>query len=115
MLVMYLGQIVESGATRSIYAAPRHAFTRALLSAAPAIDPERRTEVAPLTGDPPNPINPPSGCRFHTRCAFAEKICKTKAPRMSLIDANAGHSAACHMADASSGHGRAGEAGVVQP
>ncbi|MGE0698828.1 MAG: ABC transporter ATP-binding protein [Hyphomicrobiaceae bacterium] len=109
VLVMYLGQVVESGTTKAIYAAPRHPYTRALLSAVPTTNPERRTEAAPLVGDPPNPINPPSGCRFHTRCAFAEEVCKRAAPRMSVVDASADHAAACHMADETSGHSRGGK------
>ncbi|MDP1963420.1 MAG: ATP-binding cassette domain-containing protein, partial [Reyranella sp.] len=91
VLVMYLGQIVESGTTRDIYASPGHPYTRALLSAVPTMDPERRTMVAPLTGDPPNPINPPSGCRFRTRCAFAEAICAQEMPRLSATGSGADH------------------------
>jgi peptide/nickel transport system ATP-binding protein len=113
VVVMYLGQIVESGATRSIYTTPRHPYTRALLSAVPTTDPARRTQAAPLVGDPPNPINPPSGCRFHTRCAFAEDVCKRSPPRLNLVDATAGHAAACHMADPMSGHSRRNEMGLM--
>ncbi|MEZ5817733.1 MAG: ATP-binding cassette domain-containing protein [Hyphomicrobiaceae bacterium] len=112
VLVMYLGQVVESGDTRSIFRTPRHPYTRALLSAVPTTDPERRTAVAPLTGDPPNPINPPDGCRFHTRCAFAEAVCRKLMPRMASADSGAGdHLVACHMANAGSGHSQAGSAG----
>ena len=73
--VMYLGRIVEAGPAAAIFRRPRHPYTQALLRAMPSMDPERRTAAAPLAGDPPNPINPPSGCRFRTRCAFAEPIC----------------------------------------
>ncbi len=113
VLVMYLGQIVESGTTRDIYASPGHPYTRALLSAVPTMDPERRTMVAPLTGDPPNPINPPSGCRFRTRCAFAEAICAKEMPRLSATGIGADHRIACHMANPDSAHSRAGEVGAA--
>ena len=75
VVVMYLGRIVEAGEVEAIFRQPRHPYTQALLRAMPSMDPDRRTEVPPLTGDPPNPINPPSGCRFRTRCAFAEAVC----------------------------------------
>ena len=72
VMVLYLGEIVEIGAVEDVYSDPQHPYTRALLGAMPSMDPDRRTLEAPLTGDPPNPIDPPSGCRFHTRCASAE-------------------------------------------
>ena len=75
VLVMYLGKVVEIGPVESIYGSPSHPYTRALLGAMPSMDPDRRGEQATLTGDPPNPINPPPGCRFHTRCAHAEACC----------------------------------------
>ena len=68
ILVMYLGKVVEIGPVDAIHAGARHPYTRALFSAMPSIDPDRRKSEPPLVGDPPNPINPPSGCRFHTRC-----------------------------------------------
>ena len=69
VMVMYLGQVVEIGASRGAVRRARAIPTRAaLLSSMPSMDPDHRTEEAPLAGDPPNPINPPSGCRFHTRC-----------------------------------------------
>ena len=70
VMVMYLGQVVEIGASETLFDDPRHPYTRALLASMPSMDPDRRTEKPPLAGDPPNPINPPSGCRFHTRCAL---------------------------------------------
>ncbi|NMJ42292.1 dipeptide ABC transporter ATP-binding protein [Roseomonas sp. JC162] len=96
--VMYLGQIVEIGDKRSLFASPRHPYTRALLSAIPHPDPERRGQVKPLGGDLPSPLNPPPGCRFHTRCPFAQDRCRSEAP--SLRRLGPGHDAACHFAEA---------------
>ena len=69
--VMYLGKIVETGPVQAVYANPAHPYTRALLASMPSMDPRRRTLAAPLAGDPPSPIDPPSGCRFRTRCPHA--------------------------------------------
>jgi peptide/nickel transport system ATP-binding protein len=109
-MVMYLGKIVEIGAVDAIYDRPCHPYTRALLSAMPSMDPDRRTTEPPLTGDPPNPIDPPSGCRFRTRCAFAEGVCATREPAATLVDEAAQQFVACHMSDPASGHTRAGAA-----
>jgi len=106
VIVMYLGEVVESGPVDSVWADPRHPYSRALLAAMPSLDPDRRTREAPLSGDPPNPIDPPAGCRFHTRCPFAEPVCSARAPRL-LPTGHGGHAAACHMLDAASGHRRA--------
>ncbi|MBC7376673.1 MAG: ABC transporter ATP-binding protein [Burkholderiaceae bacterium] len=95
VVVMYLGEIVESGPVDALYAQPRHPYTRALLSAVPSTDPSRRTQVAPIAGDPPNPINPPSGCRFRDRCPHAMSVCASQAP--ALRETTAGHWAACHL------------------
>jgi peptide/nickel transport system ATP-binding protein len=73
------------------------------------MDPDDRIDEAPLTGDPPNPINPPSGCRFRTRCPFAEDVCAAKMPAMGTWVDRASHLAACHMEDVASGHSRAGK------
>jgi peptide/nickel transport system ATP-binding protein len=105
VVVMYLGRIVEAGEVEAIFHRPRHPYTRALLRAMPSMDPDRRTEVSPLTGDPPNPINPPSGCRFRTRCAFAEAVCARVAPTLDTIGSD--HEVACHMMVPGSGHSRA--------
>jgi peptide/nickel transport system ATP-binding protein len=107
VLVMYLGKVVEIGAVDAIYANPRHPYTRALLSAMPSMDPAKRTTQPPLTGDPPNPINPPSGCRFRTRCAFAENVCAAREPALVESDPAAMHHVACHMEIAGSGHSAA--------
>jgi peptide/nickel transport system ATP-binding protein len=94
---MYLGNVVEIGDVETLYRRPQHPYTRALLSAMPSMDPARRTLEAPLSGDPPNPINPPSGCRFRTRCPIAEDVCAREEPRLAAFD-DAGHAVACHMA-----------------
>ncbi|MEJ0067985.1 MAG: ABC transporter ATP-binding protein [Pseudomonadota bacterium] len=101
VLVMYLGKLVEIGPVEEIYARPRHPYTRALLASKPTLDPDRRTTEQPLTGDPPNPINPPSGCRFRTRCAFAAATCAETPPELDpAIDGAAGHLVACHRPEA---------------
>ncbi|MGE0850883.1 MAG: oligopeptide/dipeptide ABC transporter ATP-binding protein [Hyphomicrobiaceae bacterium] len=104
VMVMYLGLVAEIGPTETFYTGGRHTYTNALLGSLLSMDPDRRTERAPLAGDPPNPIDPPSGCRFHTRCAFAEAVCSAKPPVLDLC--RSGHSVACHMADPASGHSR---------
>lgn len=105
VMVMYLGRIVEAGGAGAIFRRPRHPYTQALLRAMPSMDPDRRTADSPLTGDPPNPINPPSGCRFRTRCAFAEAVCARVAPILDTIGSD--HDVACHMMVPGSGHSRA--------
>ncbi len=85
VMVMYLGRVAEIGDSDTLFKAPKHPYTRALLSSIPSMDPDRRTERPPLAGDPPNPINPPAGCRFHTRCPNA-------------------HAVACLMHEPGSGH-----------
>jgi peptide/nickel transport system ATP-binding protein len=106
IMVMYLGEVVETGPVETIWADARHPYTRALLAAMPSLDPTRRTTEAPITGDPPNPIDPPAGCRFHTRCPFAEPVCGEKVPSL-LGTGNERHAAACHMVSPGSGHTRA--------
>jgi oligopeptide/dipeptide ABC transporter ATP-binding protein len=90
--VMYLGRIVEEGPTEALFRAPRHPYTRALLAAVPG----QGRPAAPLEGDVPSPIAPPAGCRFHTRCPFAEPVCREQDP---LLVGGAGHLAACHLQD----------------
>jgi peptide/nickel transport system ATP-binding protein len=107
ILVMYLGQIVEIGPTDVIYRDPKHPYTRALLESRLATDPRNRVETAPLAGDPPNPVDPPSGCRFRTRCLFAEDICAAMPPALGGSTSHAVHLAACHMHHPGSGHSRA--------
>jgi peptide/nickel transport system ATP-binding protein len=107
VMVMYLGQVVEVGEAETLFEAPRHPYTRALLSSIPSMDPDRRTEVPPLAGDPPNPINPPSGCRFHTRCAQAQPVCAQRAP--VLTSSGGSHPVACLMFEAGSGHAAAAQ------
>src|SRR5215218_1945229 len=109
VIVMYLGEVVETGPVDALWTDARHPYTRALLSAMPSLDPDRRTQEAPITGDPPNPIDPPPGCRFHTRCPFAEAVCQEQHPAL-METGNVQHAAACHMVDPASGHSRAGEA-----
>jgi len=93
--VMYLGRIVEIGATREIFARPQHPYTQALLSSVPSPDPTRRKKHIPLTGDVPSPINPPQGCHFHERCPVAEARCRETYPEH--VQLGGGHTAACHL------------------
>jgi peptide/nickel transport system ATP-binding protein len=103
VMVMYLGEVAEIGPVDELYANPTHPYTRALLAAMPSMDPDRRTKEAPLAGDPPNPINPPPGCRFHTRCKLAAPVCGETKPALHRLAAER-HFAACHMAISGSGH-----------
>jgi oligopeptide transport system ATP-binding protein len=104
--VMYLGKIVEIGPPEQLYAAPGHPYTRALLSAVPVPDPvaERKRKRVILKGDVPSPVNPPPGCRFHTRCWLYERLgqpeeCRTVDPALKMVATTADHLAACHFAD----------------
>jgi peptide/nickel transport system ATP-binding protein len=109
VLVMYLGEIVEIGPVDSIYRAPKHPYTRALLASRLSFDPAERVHEAPLTGDPPNPINPPSGCRFRTRCPMAESVCAETSPALVGAYAAELHVAACHVQNPGSGHSLVGK------
>ncbi|HVB65317.1 MAG TPA: dipeptide ABC transporter ATP-binding protein [Nitrolancea sp.] len=95
--VMYLGKFMELADRNSIYDDPLHPYTKALLSAVPVPDPiiEKKRERIILTGDVPSPINPPSGCHFHTRCPYAMDVCKKIEPR--FVDQGGGHFVACHL------------------
>jgi peptide/nickel transport system ATP-binding protein len=94
VLVMYLGRIVESASTSDLWSNARHPYTKALLAAVP--DPSRRKQAAPITGDLPSPLNPPAGCRFHTRCPLASDLCRAEDPAFRQF--GSGHAVACHHA-----------------
>lgn len=91
--VMYLGRIVEIGDADAVFAAPRHPYTQALLAAIPSMDTAKNKGTATVLGEMPSPLDPPSGCRFHTRCPHAQAICRTESPPM---DGDA-HQTACHF------------------
>jgi oligopeptide transport system ATP-binding protein len=93
--VMYLGKIVEMVDKLELYNRPQHPYTEALLSAIPIADPTVKREQIILEGDVPSPINPPQGCHFHTRCPYAEEICRVEEP--PFIDIGGGHYVACHL------------------
>jgi len=94
--VMYLGKLVEMADSDSIYKTPLHPYTQALLSAAPVPNPRQKSNRTVLPGDVPSPINPPPGCRFHTRCLYAKDICSKEAPHLKEVREN--HFVACFFA-----------------
>ncbi len=104
VLVMYLGKVVELGPVEEIYHRPKHPYTQALLASRPTMNPDVKIEQSPLAGDPPNPINPPPGCRFRTRCAHADSVCEKLEPRLEYGGAQFAHAVACHLHAPLSGH-----------
>ncbi len=92
--VMYLGRLVETAPTRQLFAAPKHPYTKALLSAIPSLDPDDRGKTQKLEGEIPSPTNPPPGCKFQTRCPVAIDICRKQEPK--LDHAGSDHNIACH-------------------
>jgi oligopeptide/dipeptide ABC transporter ATP-binding protein len=99
--VMYLGRLVEVAGTEALFEAPLHPYTQALLAAAPAPDPTLRRQRVVLTGEVPSPMQPPSGCRFRTRCPLAMDVCREVEPE--LRDYGDGHYAACHALESPKG------------
>jgi oligopeptide transport system ATP-binding protein len=99
--VMYLGQLVEVATREVLFSAPLHPYTRALISAIPALAPRSRRERLRLVGDVPSAMRVPSGCRFHTRCPFAEDRCRREEPMLRQVTANGGapHQVRCHLVD----------------
>ena len=95
--VMYLGQLVETCESEEIYKNPLHPYTKGLLSCIPVADPKvaRSRENTGVSGDLPSPVNPPKGCRFHTRCPYAKPVCAEEVPPM--CEAAPGHRVACHL------------------
>lgn len=95
--VMYLGELVEKAPTDELFSHPLHPYTKALLSSIPVANPEFKREKIVLKGDIPSPLNPPAGCKFHTRCPYAIKRCKNEEPVFKEVAKN--HSVACHLVD----------------
>jgi len=93
--VLYLGRVLETAPTRRLFAMPRHPYTRALMSAIPSLDPDDRGRAQKLEGEIPSPTDPPSGCKFHTRCRYVIERCRTEEPRLEPAE-DAAHGVACH-------------------
>ena len=95
--VMYLGRIVETAPTGELFTNPRHPYTQGLLKAVPRLVPGRASQAPAMVGDPPSPINPPTGCRFHPRCPIAQPVCSEQDPVLAAGN-DEPHLAACHFA-----------------
>ncbi len=95
--VMYLGTLVESAPTKKLFSNPLHPYTKALLSSIPSLDPDDNKKAQKLEGEIPSPANPPSGCKFHTRCIFSEDRCQREVPEWREFSHN--HTVACHLAE----------------
>jgi len=93
---MYLGRTVEHGTKETIFAGPRHPYTKALLASTPAVDPAQRRQRAAIKGELPSPFDPPPGCAFHRRCPFATPLCASTVPELRALD---GRLVACHHAE----------------
>lgn len=93
--VMYLGSTMETGATRDVFEHPLHPYTKVLMDASPKLDPRDRKRTYVIEGEPPSPIDVPSGCKFHTRCPYCKDICKSQKPEMREVEK--GHFCACHF------------------
>lgn len=104
VLVMYLGKVVEVGPVENVYRAAGHPYTRALIASRLSIDPRNRIAAPPVIGDLPSPIDPPSGCRFRTRCPIAEPVCAKREPTLDAIRDDPRHVVACHALVPDSGH-----------
>jgi peptide/nickel transport system ATP-binding protein len=96
--VMYLGRIVEVARTEELFANPRHPYTQGLLQAIPRLEPGRASEAVAVEGDPPSPMNLPTGCRFHPRCPLSQPVCHTDDPVLTAGPGTSEHTAACHFA-----------------
>jgi peptide/nickel transport system ATP-binding protein len=112
VLVMYLGRVVEIGPASALFDAPLHPYTLALLASRPSMDPAQRITCMPVSGDPPNPVDLPPGCRFAPRCPFVEAVCREREPALAAPQGHEalGHLAACLIHDRDSGHSLAGKA-----
>jgi peptide/nickel transport system ATP-binding protein len=107
VMVMYLGQVIEFGPASAVFHDARHPYTQGLLASRLSTDPNRRIDVAPLSGDPPSPIDPRPGCRFAGRCPHVEDVCRRLTPVLAEPRSSDGHAVACHMSHPASGHSRA--------
>ncbi len=111
--VMYLGQIVELADTTKLYYTPKHPYTEALMSSIPDADPSRQMDPVLLSGERPSPANPPPGCRFHTRCRYADQTCRTTVPEFREIEP--GHFVSCHFAETLELRGALTQRSVTSP